>query len=93
MVDCPVPPLPTDSWPAKPGVKVCTPPTEEIVKVMLASVPVAKVWLAWVWPFREVMAPEAVAQEVQERPDVAVEEATRHRPLAPTPKRMLLVPS
>lgn len=92
-VDCPVPPLPTDSCPAKPGVKVWTPPTDEIVKVMLASVPVAKVWVAWLWPFKDKIAPEAKAQFCQVKPEAVVEEATRHKPLAPTPKRMLLLPS
>ena len=92
-VESPVPPLATESCPAKPGVKVWTPPVEVMVKVMLASVPVAKVWLAWLWPLREVMAPEAEAQFCQVSPEAVVEEATRHKPLAPTPKRMLLLPS
>jgi hypothetical protein len=64
-----------------------------MVKVILASVPVAKVCKACVWPLREVIAPDARAQEVHESPEAAVEEATKHRPLDPTPKRMLLLPS
>jgi hypothetical protein len=83
-LDCPVPPLATESCPVKPGVKVCTEPTELIVKVILASVPVAKVWLAVVNPFNEVIAPEAEAQLAQAKPDTAVEEAVRHNPSPPT---------
>ena len=83
-MEVPVPPLLTDNCPVKPGVKVCTPPADETVKVILASVPVAKVCVAWVWPFKEVMAPDAEAQFVQVRPLADVELATRQRPLDPT---------
>ena len=83
-VDCPVPPRVTESCPVKPGVKVCTPPTEFIVKVILASVPVAKVWEFCVCPFKELIAPEAVAQFVHAIPEAAVDEATKHKPSLPT---------
>lgn len=80
----PVPPLGTDNWPVKPGVKVCMPPADVMASVMFASVPVAKVCVAFVWPFKDVMAPEAVAQLVQASPETAVDDATKHKPSLPT---------
>ena len=82
-MEVPVPPLLTDNCPVKPGVKVCTPPADETVKVILASVPVAKVCVAWLWPLKDKMARKAEAQFCQVRPESVVEEATRQRPLAP----------
>ena len=87
----PVPPLLTDSCPVKPGVKVCVPPADEIFKVMLTSVPVAKVWTGLVNPLSEVMALAARAQEFQARPLGAVDEASKHKPFEPA-DRMPSVP-